>query len=253
VRDVKGLEKMSTGTMADRVAHSLLEYLLRSDQVKIGDRLPSERELADAFGVGRSAVREALKALSFLGLLEIRPGSGTFLLSPESNLLPQVIEWGLLIGESHTRDLVELRALLEIGIAGIAATRRDDEDLTALETYIEIMKTSDGDTFVDADIAFHLRLAQATNNSTISDLHSNIQALLRVWMTRVVTARGPKDMSQQHEAVLEAVQRGDPAAAQSAMQSHMQSAREQLFETLENQDEPEAHTRLVRHVPARTR
>ena len=79
--DVRGLEKLSTGTMADRVAHSLLEYLLRSDQVKIGDRLPSDRELADAFGVGRSAVREALKALSFLGLLEIRPGSGTHLLA----------------------------------------------------------------------------------------------------------------------------------------------------------------------------
>lgn len=88
------IERTDPGHPAIQVARQLISYLLESRAWKVGDKLPSERELVGTFGVGRSAVREALKSLSLLGLLEIRQGDGTYVRSPHSDLLPQVMEWG---------------------------------------------------------------------------------------------------------------------------------------------------------------
>ena len=90
-------------TVPIQIARKLLEYLLKGN-LRPGDRLPSERKLAEALGVGRSAVREALKSLTLLGLVAVRQGHGSFLKSTESDLLPQAIEWGLLLGVKKTRD-----------------------------------------------------------------------------------------------------------------------------------------------------
>ena len=117
--------------LAAEVARRLVDYLLvRRDRA--GGRMPSERQLAEAFGVGRSAVREAIAALTLIGLIEVRHGDGTYLKRPDSPLLPQVVEWGLLLGEQRTIDLVEARQKIEVDIAGLAAQRRTDEDLADL-------------------------------------------------------------------------------------------------------------------------
>src|SRR5271165_5773881 len=86
------------------IAKKLLDYLLSGVLVP-GDRLPSERELSKAFGVGRSAIRDALKPLTLLGIIDVRQGDGTFLRATESEFLPKVIEWGLLLGERRAIDL----------------------------------------------------------------------------------------------------------------------------------------------------
>ena len=102
--------------------------------------MPSERQLAQAFGVGRSAMREALKSLTLLGLVEVRHGDGTYLKKADSALLPQVIEWGLLLGEQRTLDLVEARQKIEADIAGLAAARRDEADVAELRRLLERME-----------------------------------------------------------------------------------------------------------------
>jgi GntR family transcriptional repressor for pyruvate dehydrogenase complex len=199
-----------------------------------GDRMPSERQLAEAFGVGRSAMREGLKALTFLGLLEVRHGDGTYLKRADSALLPRVVEWGLLLGERRTLDLVEARQKIEAVIAGLAAERRSAADLVELRRLLDRLRRLQDDPagFVEADVAFHLRLAEAADNTALRDILSGIQALLRAWIGRVIAA-GNVDISyQEHVPIFSAVERGDAAAATSAMAAHMEAAAGRLADTL---------------------
>ncbi len=223
--------------LAAEVARRLVDYLL-SGGVEPGARMPSERQLAEAFGVGRSAVREAIAALTLIGLIEVRHGDGTFLKRPDSPLLPQVVEWGLLLGEKRTIDLVEARQLIEVDIAGLAALRRSEDDLADLARILSRMELESGNSaesaaFVDADVEFHLRLAEAAGNSALRDVLTSVQALLRAWIGRVI-AEGYRDISYaEHVPILEAVRSQDERAAELAMDAHMRSAARRLQATLE--------------------
>ncbi len=113
------------------ISRQLLDYLL-SGRVQPGDRLPPERKLAEALGVGRSVLREALKSLTLLGLLEVRPGDGTYVKRIDAEVLPQSIEWGLVLGARHVPDLLEARCHLDVILAGLASLRCDDRDAADL-------------------------------------------------------------------------------------------------------------------------
>lgn len=229
-----------------QVARKLMEYILSGEMVP-GERMPSERQLAEAFGVGRSALREAIKSLSLMGLVEVRQGDGTYVKRADAGLLPEVIEWGLLLGEPRTLDLVEARQYIEVDIAGLAAKRRTDEDIAELARQLERMRINldDHEGFVDADVAFHQRLVLAARNSALRDIHASIQALLRTWIRRVI-ASAPSSLPsyEEHVPIFEAVKAGDPAAAERAMDRHMTLAAERLAQTLQDgAAEAAAHTR----------
>jgi GntR family transcriptional repressor for pyruvate dehydrogenase complex len=221
--------------LATEIARRLVEFLL-SGGLEPGDQIPSERQLAEAFGVGRSAMREALKSLALLGLLDVRHGDGTYLRRADATLLPNVIEWGLLLGEQRTMDLVEARQKVEAIIAGLAAERRDEADVADLRRLLDRMGQMGRDHagFVDADVAFHLRLAETARNTALREILSSIQALLRVWIRRVIAAAESTEGSyQEHVPIFEAVERGDAAAAAAAMEAHMNSASQRLKVALE--------------------
>jgi GntR family transcriptional repressor for pyruvate dehydrogenase complex len=221
--------------VATQVARKLVEYLL-SGAVEPGTRMPSERQLAEAFGVGRSAMREAIKALSLIGLVEVRQGDGTYLRKADSALLPEVIEWGLLLGERRTMDLVEARQEIEIILAGLAARRRTERDIEDLTVLLGRMERAASTAFVEADVQFHMRLAEASGNLVLRDIHASVQALLRAWIARVLASPESRHPSYlEHVPILEAVIAGDPEAAQRAMASHMSSAAGRLLATLENE------------------
>jgi GntR family transcriptional repressor for pyruvate dehydrogenase complex len=236
-RPLPNVEPIRREPLAAEVARRLVDYLL-SGGVEPGARMPSERQLAEAFGVGRSAVREAIAALSLIGLIEVRHGDGTYLKRPDSPLLPQVVEWGLLLGEQRTADLVEARQKIEVDIAGLAAERRTDDDLAVLSSLLSRMEWesrggAETAAFVDADVEFHLRLAEAARNSALRDVLSSIQALLRAWIGRVI-AEGYRDISYaEHVPILDAVRARDARAAEEAMDAHMQSAARRLQATLD--------------------
>jgi len=146
-----------------------------------------------------------------------------------------VIEWGLLLGEKRTMDLVEARQHIEIVIAGLAAKRRTEADVAELQRLLERMERGidHHEAFVDADVAFHQRLADAAGNLVLKDVHSSVQALLRAWISRVIAAAGSARPSYlEHVPIVEAVARGDAAAAAAAMESHMTSAAERLLKAL---------------------
>ena len=218
------------------IARKLLEYLL-SGVLMPGERLPSERELSRTFGVGRSAVRDALKPLSLLGIIDVRQGDGTYLRATESELLPKAVEWGLLLGEQSAVDLVEARRHIEVALATLAAQRRSEEDLSELRRLLrEMQDAGSDDEFIEADIAFHLRLAEAAGNSVLSGILTNIRSLIQVWITRVTRAADSIAPSyQEHVPIMAAVEARDPAAAAAAMGAHLDSAGAKLARTLETE------------------
>jgi len=222
-------------SVSSELTRKLVDHLVRDGHLKPGDRLPSERQLADTLGIGRSAVREALKSLAFLGLIEVRQGAGSYVKEPGSELLPQIIEWGLLLGERKVLDLVEARSLIEVAIAPMAALRRDESDLETIEAHLSTMSNARNTAeFVEGDIAFHLALADAAGNSVFSDILSSVQGLLRVWVTRVIEAADSNEpFHQEHFAVFGAVAAQDANAARTAMQLHMDHASAVLLATLE--------------------
>jgi GntR family transcriptional regulator, transcriptional repressor for pyruvate dehydrogenase complex len=242
---LSNIDPIKRESVATQVARRLVEYII-SGEIEPGGRMPSERQLAEAFGVGRSAMREALKSLSMIGLIDVRQGDGTYLKRADAALLPQIIEWGLLIGEQRTLDLVEARQHVEIILAELAAIRRTEADLVDMERCIRRMEraSDDEDAFVDADVSFHLKLAEAARNSVLRDIHSSIQALLRAWIGRVIHAEKTTLPSfEEHIPIYEAIRDQDPNRAKEAMEIHMVSATKRLEKTLRAEEERLAETR----------
>jgi GntR family transcriptional repressor for pyruvate dehydrogenase complex len=213
----------------------LLDYLL-SGQFAPGQRIPSERQLAQALSVGRSAVRDAIRPLAAFGLLDVRVGDGTYLTDPNTDLLPRLIEWGMLVQERRVIDLIEVRWHFEVVTARLAAERRDDQAVADLRRLLsELSEAKTADDFSRIDTAFHLRIAEASGNTVLAAMLSRIQTLLRVWILRVQTSTPQLESTyREHIPILEAIIAGDPDAAAAAMGAHLTGATERLKVALES-------------------
>ncbi len=229
-----GVELDRRESVSSELTRKLVDHLVTDGRLKPGDRLPSERQLAAALGIGRSAVRDAIRSLSLLGLIEVRQGSGSYVKEPDSELLPQIIEWGMLLGERNIMDLVEARSHIETAVASLAAARRTDEDLNKIKMHLDAMSQArDTAEFVEADVSFHIALARAAGNSVFLDIITSVQSLLRVWMARVQGAANSVDtFHREHLAVYEAVEAGDADGARVFMQRHMDHAAKELAASL---------------------
>ncbi|SDT32101.1 transcriptional regulator, GntR family [Friedmanniella luteola] len=226
---------IASTSVVTEVTRRLLDHFT-SGTVAPGSRLPPERRLAETFAVGRSAVREALAALEVLGVVEVRPGSGTYLRSSTSELLPQTLSWGMLLGEPKTRELVQVRHGLEVQAARLAATAADEAGLTALAGHLAAMRAaaSDFEAFAAADLRFHQELAEQTGNVLLDQMLQSVRSLIRVWVERAVSdAEHVAVTCTEHADVLTALEGRDPVAAAAAMSAHMDSAGARLLATVE--------------------
>ena len=206
-----------------------IEQRIVAGDLKAGDQLPSENELAKQFAVSRTAVREAIRALHEKRLVEVRPGRGTFITNgmPDAmrHSLDLLMKFGSMNGFSH---LVEVREILEPEIAALAATRITDENITPMREAVEIMDTAldNVDVFIEADLDFHLALAEATQNPIIPVLVDSIIDLLRKQRKRISLVNGGLQRGQfHHKKILAAVIQRDPQAARKAMQGHLEQVR----------------------------
>ncbi|HEX9978444.1 MAG TPA: FadR/GntR family transcriptional regulator [Acidimicrobiia bacterium] len=247
---VNGLQRIEIKRepLASEVVRRIIDAIL-SQQMRPGDRLPSERKLSEMLGVGRSVVREALKPLSVLGLVEVRQGDGTYLSAPDSGMLVRAIEWGLLLRAHEAVDLVETRCHLEEVITELAASRRSPQQVEDLRRLLAEMEAShhDLDGFVTADMAFHTKLSEASGNGTLQQIMSGITVLLEAWIRRVMKEAGSYEPTiHEHRSVFEAVQAGDAKSARAAAAAHMSHARARLEQSLA--DDPTAP--LVAGTPA---
>ena len=165
------IDTIKRNTTAEMVIERILNQI-KTGELKIGDRLPPAQELTEIFGVGRSSIREAVRALGVLGYLEILPGKGTFIKKDSSskeisgNGLMAVLESGTLF------DLMEARECLECKCAELAAVRADSKQIKKLEKAVKKMQESGSDfkAISKADLEFHLLLAEATDNDVIYEI-----------------------------------------------------------------------------------
>jgi GntR family transcriptional repressor for pyruvate dehydrogenase complex len=219
------------------ITNDLLKLLLSKD-LRPGSRLPPERQLAKHFGVGRSIIREALKSLSLLGMIEVRQGDGNYVSRRDSELLPRLIEWGLLLDQKSTADLVECRYAIERVTVRLAAERRTEDDVARLAHLLEEMEQApDAGRFMECDIAFHLAIASASKNEVLAGVLRSLQSLLRVWIVRAVEQAGETAMfTQQHRMIYTGIRNGDPEQAAEGMESHLGSAHEHLMRARTGQE-----------------
>ena len=213
----------------EQIVQQIEESILKGE-LSEGSQLPAERDLAKQFGVSRTAVREAIKALQEKGLVDAFPGRGTFVTNGTSNSMRRSLDRIIKSGEPDGwAYLVEVREILEPEIAALAAVRATDQDLATMREAVDLMDNARGnsDAFIEADLDFHLALAEAAANPIVLSLIDSIVGLLREQRLLIFQiAGGPERGQHHHRSILEAIQRHDSQGARAAMQAHLSQVRE---------------------------
>jgi GntR family transcriptional regulator, transcriptional repressor for pyruvate dehydrogenase complex len=238
-RDIESqyLTPISRTTLSDEIASRLTSYILE-EGLKPGERLPPERELITRLSVGRSSLREALKTLSAVGAVEILGREGTFVGRGGAEQLTKPLFWNLLLGERTMDEVIEARRLVEVDLAGLAAERACEEEITALAQQLERMRASRGnaDSYSDQDMAFHLAVGQAAHNRILSQVLQTMRHIIRAWIRKnILDVRGEPQSFEEHIPIFEAIARHDPQVARQAMGDHLARASARIEAGLSDQ------------------
>ncbi len=202
-----------------------VEASILNGQLKPGDQLPAERDLAQRFGVSRTAVREAVKTLREKGLVEAYSGRGTFVTNGTSQAIRQSLDLMIRINQQDgSAHLAELRQVLEPEIAALAALRIEEQLLSTMRDAVATMDRNlhEPDAYVEADLDFHLALAEAVGNPLVLSLLDSIVGLLREQRSRIFNVEGGPERGQfHHKRILSAIDKHDPEKAREAMRAHL--------------------------------
>jgi GntR family transcriptional repressor for pyruvate dehydrogenase complex len=202
--------------------------LIESRQLQPGDRLPGERRLVERLGVSRTSVREALRSLEGMGLIEVRAGKGAYVKHPISEFVESTLPNSLLVDRDTLKKLFELREIIETGAAAIAALEATEEDLQIIRQAVESVEANFAeenlDGMVEADIQLHRAILVATNNDILVRVMDNISDLLKeMRRTSLSVSEGVQQTIAGHRAILVALERRESELARKAMQTHLQS------------------------------
>lgn len=190
-----------------------------------GDRLPSERHLAERMGIGRGHVREALQRLEFYGILKTYPQRGTFVANIGVRALEGLLANVIDLEKEDFESLIDTRMVLEEHAARLAAQRRTEEDLADLERAHHEFKSlvSFGQDGLEEDLVFHLKIAESSRSSVLRSLISLITPDIILWSRTLHTCdRGRSEEAlEEHRAILDSIRRQAPGDAAEAMKVHM--------------------------------
>jgi GntR family transcriptional regulator, transcriptional repressor for pyruvate dehydrogenase complex len=205
---------------------SRLLDLIQQRHLGPGDRLPAERELAASMGVSRSSLREALRALTVLGVTDMRHGTGTYVSSLEPELLVQHLSFVLSLSEQASDQLFEARKVVEPAMAALAAARVDDETVERLDACIARAGAAIGDAeaFMETDIELHDTIRAAAGNAILGRFMESIAALGLASRQATNPSRTLRAQSvEDHQQIVAALRRRDPKAAAEAMRNHLEN------------------------------
>ena len=231
------MQPIARVSQTDMIVKELTSYFL-TDAIAVGDKLPTEMELCERLQVGRSTVREAIKALQVMGYVTIEPGRGAFLKrkhleSPVHNLL----SW---LGSRKTEvaDLIDVRMQLEPFAARLAVERGTDEDIAAIAAlhaeYERVLAAApfdelQGERLCDLDAAFHAAIAQASHNLLLIDLNTVMAEAFKEFRTRSFKVEShARNAVVPHRKILAALQKRDAAGVQRYMKGHLFKALEDM-------------------------
>jgi GntR family transcriptional repressor for pyruvate dehydrogenase complex len=216
--------------VSELVVQRILD-LIKNGQLTPGEKLPSERDLSGILDVSRPTIREALRALSILGVLEIRHGGGVFVSSLEANELLNPLDFFVSLNAQNMGELFDARIEYEPMVAALAAERISDAGLKSLQEFLnaQLADPDNADLFHDTDIEFHKTLIDASGNALLSRVGKMLQVLgdqgRRAFQKEAQVRR---QSIADHEAIMKAMHDRDPEAAKSAMRQHMINVRNAL-------------------------
>lgn len=218
------LKKVNRTTLTADVFRQLVGHLINGDW-KEGDRIPPERELCSQLGVGRASLREAMKSLEIMGMIETRLGAaGTFVCS-RSDFFSRPLLWAIAGGaEKDIRQMIEARRCVEVELAGLAAERATPQHLILMKTHLEKMEAAKDQTsvFVKADLSFHLAIARAADNQILLDAFQFIRNLMQHWILERARIGGMEFRAlEQHCDIFQAIANKDRDKARSLMGTHV--------------------------------
>jgi len=216
------LETISRNKVYAEVAKQLQDRIV--GELKPGDMLPSERELVQMLGVSRSSVRDAIRSLQLMGLLEPRQGVGTIVRDPSAAPVTGPIAGVLLQKRKAIAELLDFRKMLEPPLARRAALHASPEQISGMEEIVcrQEAKLQAGKIAVDEDSKFHYRIAAAAENDVVLKIVDILMDLLRKTREQSLQTEGRQQKSLAgHRRILEALKRRDPVAAEAAMHRHL--------------------------------
>lgn len=232
---------MASPVRRQPLVDQVLEYLqqhIASGAFPVGSKFPSEPELMLQLAVGRSTLREAMRVLAHIGLVEIRPGDGTYIRA----LLPETEGLGQKLQRAKIIEVYEVRRTLELECVRLAALRRDDEDLELLQQTLRERRAELAhgreQPFIDADLAFHMALARASKNSVLADLYQIFIKAHRSSWEKASEIPGLKEQGQTlHEQIAEAIARRDPVLAEHTLALMLEQSTNHIQNILDHTDQ----------------
>jgi GntR family transcriptional repressor for pyruvate dehydrogenase complex len=210
------------------VAHSAIatiKEMIVAGELRPGQRLPAERELAVQLGVSRPSLREAIRALIALNILESRHGEGTFVSSLDPELLSEPIDFVLQVNDDALFSLFEARRVLEAGVAALAAQRATDLELAELDDFVKDgrRKVNDAEAFIEHDVEFHERLRRLARSPVLASLLSSVTAVSLATRRRTAQDEATRTRAlADHQAMVKALRAHDADAAEAMMVAHLQ-------------------------------
>jgi len=218
-------DQFSRHPLPEQIAGRVLA-LISERRLKPGERLPPERELAGAMGVSRSSLREALRALSMLGVTDMRHGDGTYVTALDPAGLMRPLGLVLSLSDAGFEDLFEARKMVEPRLAGLAAERATPDELDALERCAAESDASvdDDEAFMRIDLELHGLISAAARNVLLARLVDSIGELAIASRVATTSVPGLKEQSVlDHRAIVRAIGARDPEAAAAAMLTHLEN------------------------------
>jgi len=199
---------------------------LLTGEWKPGDKIPSENELAAAFGVSRVTVRHALQKLTALGLIETRVGEGAFVKEIKPGIYMNNMYPLVYLGKDSVVEVMEFRTIIEVGAAGMAAERITDKDIEKLEYLYSKMKENSENInkYVDYDLSFHSQIAAATGNSLIVQVYYILQDILKMTIRNITEKSGVAIGLKFHKMLVDCMKDHDVDRAREIMYEHVQEA-----------------------------
>lgn len=217
------MHKIKRELVAEKVARGIIEYILEN-QLKPGDKLPTEREFTEQFVVGRPAVREALSALSMMKIIDIRHGDGIYFTEMNSGFLIETIKIYMELGMVTVDNFYEMRIILEAETAGLAAERITDDEIELIREYVKKSGglIEDKTAFIDYDVKIHDVICTASRNPILACMTDSFKSFTK--SSREITSnyrelRGLSHIG--HEKILAALENHDRAAAMTSMREHL--------------------------------
>ncbi len=218
--------------MPQQIVSRLLD-LIQQRHLGPGDRLPAERELAASMGVSRSSLREALRALTVLGVTDMRHGTGTYVSSLEPELLVRPLSFVLSLSEQASDQLFEARKVIEPAMAALAAGRIGDDTVERLDACISRARAAIGDAeaFMETDLELHDAIREAAGNAILGRFMESIRALGLASRRRTGSRRAVQEQTvKDHRAIVKALRARDADKASAAMLRHLDNVERNALE-----------------------